>query len=93
MGLELRADSGNIYLHAQVFTGLMYVAAAVCMWFLRAWKIREVERVEEQQRSDNREPGGVVGDGLNALSRNDSNLVCVKSKVNAGKGLFVWGKV
>ncbi|KAI4214574.1 MAG: hypothetical protein LQ351_002991 [Letrouitia transgressa] len=34
IGLKLRKQSDNIYLHAQVFTGLMYVAAASCMWIL-----------------------------------------------------------
>lgn len=29
IGLELRASSGNIYLHAQVFTGFMYIGAAL----------------------------------------------------------------
>ncbi|KAL8712268.1 MAG: hypothetical protein Q9220_003419 [cf. Caloplaca sp. 1 TL-2023] len=43
IALELRQKSGNIYLHAQVFTGLMYIAAALCMWFLRAWKIGQIE--------------------------------------------------
>ncbi|KAI4263692.1 MAG: hypothetical protein L6R42_001175 [Xanthoria sp. 1 TBL-2021] len=45
IALELRQQRGNIYLHAQIFTGLMYIAAALCMWFLRAWKIGEIERV------------------------------------------------
>ncbi|KAL9600113.1 MAG: hypothetical protein Q9219_003369 [cf. Caloplaca sp. 3 TL-2023] len=43
IALELRQRTGNIYLHAQIFTGLMYVAAALCMWFLRAWKIGQIE--------------------------------------------------
>ncbi|KAL8881897.1 MAG: hypothetical protein Q9198_000997 [Flavoplaca austrocitrina] len=45
IALELRRRTGNIYLHAQIFTGLMYIAAALSMWFLRAWKIAEIERV------------------------------------------------
>lgn len=45
IGLKLRQKSGNIYLHAQVFTGFMYVAAAICMWLLRAWKIAEVDEL------------------------------------------------
>jgi MFS family permease len=48
IGLELRTASTNPYLHAQVFTGLMYIGAAICMWFLRAWKIAELERVEAE---------------------------------------------
>ncbi|KAL8657686.1 MAG: hypothetical protein Q9226_001662 [Calogaya cf. arnoldii] len=45
IALQLRQQTGNIYLHAQIFTGLMYIAAAVCMWFLRAWKIGEIEKI------------------------------------------------
>ncbi|KAL8902340.1 MAG: hypothetical protein Q9192_000076 [Flavoplaca navasiana] len=45
IALELRRRTGNIYLHAQIFTGLMYIVAALSMWFLRAWKIAEIERV------------------------------------------------
>ncbi|KAI4127804.1 MAG: hypothetical protein LQ338_003033 [Usnochroma carphineum] len=44
IALELRQRTGNIYLHAQVFAGLMYIiAGGVCMWFLRAWKIGQIE--------------------------------------------------
>ena len=45
IGLELRTTSGDIYLHAQIFTGFMYIGAAICMWFLRAWKISELEKI------------------------------------------------
>ena len=43
IALELRQPTQNIYLHTQIFTGLMYIAAALCMWFLRAWKMGEIE--------------------------------------------------
>ncbi|MCJ1308081.1 Tubulin beta chain (Beta tubulin) [Agyrium rufum] len=49
IALELRQATGDIYLHAQIFTGFMYVIAAICMWFLRAWKIGDLER----QKSEN----------------------------------------
>lgn len=35
--------NGGKYLNAQIFTGFMYVGAALCMWFLRAWKIGQLE--------------------------------------------------
>jgi hypothetical protein len=31
IGLQLRTTSGDIYLHAQIFTGFMYIGAALCM--------------------------------------------------------------
>ena len=49
IALELRQKSGNIYLHAQIFTGFMYIAAGLCMWFLRVWKIEEIEQVAAEQ--------------------------------------------
>jgi len=52
IGLKLRASSGNIYLHPQIFTGFMYIGAALCMWFLRAWKIAELERVFDEKKAE-----------------------------------------
>ena len=45
IALELRQTKGDIYLHAQIFTGFMYVAAALCMWLLRAWKIGQLQEI------------------------------------------------
>ncbi|KAL9029733.1 MAG: hypothetical protein Q9196_002054 [Gyalolechia fulgens] len=45
IALELRQTTGNIYLHAQIFAGCMYIAAALCMWFLKAWKVGQIERI------------------------------------------------
>jgi hypothetical protein len=36
-------------LGAQLFTGFMYVGAAVCALFLRSWKIAEVDEIEGLQ--------------------------------------------
>ncbi|KZF22234.1 MFS general substrate transporter, partial [Xylona heveae TC161] len=43
IGLELRQAHGNIFLRAQIFVAAMYVAAALCMWCVRTWKIGELE--------------------------------------------------
>ena len=50
IALKLRQSKGNIYLHAQVYTGFMYIAAALCMWLLRAWKIGELEAIVAEQK-------------------------------------------
>lgn len=42
IGLEIVQHTGH-YLGAQVFSGLMYVAAAICLWFLKAWKVKQLE--------------------------------------------------
>ncbi|KAI9790254.1 MAG: hypothetical protein M1816_005279 [Peltula sp. TS41687] len=44
IGLALRDRAEkNIYLPAQIFTGLMYLVATLCLLYLRAWKIRELD--------------------------------------------------
>jgi MFS family permease len=43
IALELRQKTGNIYLHAQVYTGFMYIASAICLYFVRVWKIGQLE--------------------------------------------------
>jgi hypothetical protein len=47
--LELKQTTGNIYIHAQIFTAVMYIAAAMCMWFLRAWKVGELEELAAEE--------------------------------------------
>ncbi|KAL3434640.1 major facilitator superfamily domain-containing protein [Aspergillus tetrazonus] len=39
----------RIYLHVQLFTGLMYIAAAVCLWTVRGWKVGENLRVKQEK--------------------------------------------
>ncbi|MCJ1406895.1 hypothetical protein MMC19_000965 [Ptychographa xylographoides] len=43
IALELSQGIGGAYIHAQIFTGFMYMAAAFCMLLLRAWKIGQLE--------------------------------------------------
>ena len=57
IALELRQMTGNIYLHAQIFTGFMYIAAALCMWFLRAWKIGQIENIASAEGKSPTEVG------------------------------------
>ncbi|KAL4989082.1 major facilitator superfamily domain-containing protein [Aspergillus falconensis] len=39
----------HVYLHVQLFTGLMYIAAAVCLWVVRGWKVGDNLRVKEEK--------------------------------------------
>lgn len=95
IGLELRASTGNIYLNAQIFTGIMYIVAALCLWFLRAWKIRAVEQLKaEKQANEQRTPeGGLRHDGSLRLSRGPSRGLSVKSNARSVKGLYAWKRV
>jgi hypothetical protein len=46
IGLEIVAFNGGSYTGAILFTGWMYIGAAVCLWLVRAWKIGELEEKE-----------------------------------------------
>ncbi|EKV04794.1 MFS transporter (Mch2), putative [Penicillium digitatum] len=56
--LQLRSDNvggGTSYLRVQIFTGLMYFGASLCLWVVRGWKVGELERA--QGRRDSVQPG------------------------------------
>ncbi|KAL2354064.1 major facilitator superfamily domain-containing protein [Cryomyces antarcticus] len=56
IALEITAANDGRYLGAQLFTGFMYIAAAICVWFLRAWKIGELEEIAA---AEGRDPKGI----------------------------------
>lgn len=99
IGLQLSGASGHTYLHAQLFTGFMYVAAAACLWFLRAWKIAEVARLaaaaaagDEKAKRDE-----VLMDDDRAPRRRNlsrtATLASVRSTKKAARGLWAWQRV
>ncbi|KAI9756249.1 MAG: hypothetical protein M4579_003916 [Chaenotheca gracillima] len=63
IALQLRTTTGDIYLHAQIFTATMYVAAALCAWFLRAWKIGQIQNLQVENEKVNYEDIGGAGSG------------------------------
>jgi len=94
IGLEMRSSTGDIYLHAQIFTGFMYVGAAICMWFLRAWKISELERTtrtKEEREQELRDDDAVPRERPE-MSRHPSRT-SLKNKVQAARGLWSWQRV
>ena len=46
IALQLRKPNGqgNVFLNAQVFTGMMYLGASLCIWLVRAWKVRQIDK-------------------------------------------------
>ncbi|KAL8891463.1 MAG: hypothetical protein Q9215_001507 [Flavoplaca cf. flavocitrina] len=88
IALELRRRTGNIYLHAQIFTGLMYIAAALSMWFLRAWKIAEIERVAAVEEKC---PAEV--DVVAAAPDDHTSQALGKPNSSVLRRLFAWRKV
>ncbi|KDN59889.1 putative major facilitator superfamily transporter [Colletotrichum sublineola] len=45
IALTIKTSDINAYLNVQMFTGFMYFAAFLSIWFLRVWKIRELETI------------------------------------------------
>ncbi|KAI9710989.1 MAG: hypothetical protein M1820_002427 [Bogoriella megaspora] len=88
IALEIRNFDGN-YLGAQLFTGIMYLAAAFCGWLLRTWKIGEMEMIaakkgEQVDSVDAVADSPTAGDGLAPGPIPTSNFV---------KRMFMWKKV
>ncbi|KAL3464752.1 major facilitator superfamily domain-containing protein [Aspergillus heterothallicus] len=46
--LRNNKSEDHVYLHVQIFTGLMYIAAAVCLWLVRGWKVGDNIRVKQE---------------------------------------------
>ena len=90
VALELRQKSGNIYLHAQIFTGFMYVAAAVCMWFLRVWKIGQIEQIAAEQE---KKPNDIDAASAEQVDDRAVSFAAKKPKSSVLKRLFIRKKV
>jgi MFS family permease len=89
IALELRQASGPIYLHAQIYTGMMYVGAAICMWYVRAWKVAELEIV-----------AAAAGKPLNEIDPTQSASITIAARTSDHpkptsivKRLITWKKV
>lgn len=41
-------QSSSPYLRVQIFTGFMYIGAALCLWVVRGWKVGDLARVQEE---------------------------------------------
>ena len=88
IALELRQNSGDVYLHAQLFTGSMYIGAAICMWFLRAWKVKELEQIAIE-KGESIETINVV----NEPKDSSTNVKVDVLKPNTIKRLCSWMRV
>ncbi|KAL1956003.1 hypothetical protein VTO42DRAFT_7903 [Malbranchea cinnamomea] len=51
IGLLLRDESKSnwVYLHAQIFTALVYIVGAFCLWLIRGWKVGDNERIAREK--------------------------------------------
>ncbi|KAF2029416.1 MFS general substrate transporter [Setomelanomma holmii] len=66
IGLEIVSRNGGSYTGAILFTGWMYVGAAVSLWCVRAWKIGELEEEAAREGKGEREidPVSATDDGM-----------------------------
>lgn len=90
IALQLRQNTGDIYLHAQIYCGFMYTAAAGCMLLLRGWKIGQIQQLAAEK--------GQQLANIDAVSAEPSQTQAVsirsaRSKSNIVKRLFMWKKV
>lgn len=78
IGLELRTTGEHEYLHTQLFTGFMYIAASLCTFLLRGWKISandtdvvEAGELDSESSAPEQEPepGSSPKDMLRAVVR------------------------
>lgn len=83
----LRRSHGNIYLDAQIFTGFSFIAAALCSWFIRSWKITDTnhKEVAKRRRED-------VGMSRTYLER-ETPTPWISYAYTMFRNLFVWMKV
>ena len=90
IALEITAHTGS-YLGAQLFVGSMYMAAAACLWLLKAWKIGELERLAEIEDI----PAGALSPTTNAEDAGVSGEEESRAKPRTSfiKRLLIWRKV
>lgn len=91
IGLKLRKNSGNVYLHAQIFAGLMYVAASICLWILRAWKIGDLEGIAATEQGKGPEEGNTILSADPPEMASQFTSEAVKSSLR--RRLFQWKRV
>jgi MFS family permease len=100
IAMQLKKQEGAVYRNAQIFTGLMFVCAGLCLWWVRAWKIVEMERAgdlrdpvrrEKDIRDDDEVPKSK--DEGEAMRRTVTLAESIKSKAKLTRGLWLWIKV
>ncbi|GIK07390.1 hypothetical protein Aspvir_003053 [Aspergillus viridinutans] len=87
---------GTNFLHAQIFTGFMFMGAAIFLWLVRAWKISEVQKTGADGDPVKRE--AVIRDNdvvprKPVVARTVSRVPSPTSKAKAAKGLFTMVRV
>lgn len=90
IGLEIVSFNEGRYIGAQVFTGIMYIAAAGCCFLLRGWKIGEIRAIAETKGVEAREVGAV---GTETVEEDLVGELKGKARRRMLVDCFKWGKV
>lgn len=90
IGLEIVSFNEGRYIGAQVFTGIMYIAAAGCCFLLRGWKIGEIRAIAEAKGVEAREVGAV---GTETVAEDLVGELKGKARRRMVVDCFKWGKV
>ena len=80
IALEMVGGTGS-YLGTQLWTGFMYIAAGLCLFVLRGWKIGELEEIDKALEE--------AGDGVEPEKVKTNELVRVKSRKAGRKRMLV----
>ncbi|THV50228.1 hypothetical protein BGAL_0159g00130 [Botrytis galanthina] len=95
IALWLRTNNGTNFLHAQIFTGFMYMGTTISLWLVRAWKISEFHKIENDDavnyEARDRGKDGVPRDSM--VAQRVSRVPSVMSKAKSAKNLFKMVKV
>ena len=96
IALWLRTDNGTNFLHAQIFTGFMYMGAAIALCFVRAWKILELQKTDAngdhfKRETEIRDKDAVPRQPV--VARTVNRVPSVTSKTKTVKAMFTVIKV
>lgn len=83
IGLQLKFPGKGGYLHVQIFIGFMFLLSFLSIWFLRSWKLGEMDMLgltKEQRAADMQNDD---------LAREQAD-VAAKARFNKGKPWFAY---
>lgn len=87
IALEIYGNTGD-YLGTQVFIGFMYTAAALCILFLRGWKVGELNEME-RMKNDSLDDTNSVDAGLGSTNE----AARIAGRRTMWKHFWQWRKV
>lgn len=84
IALEIVGGTGS-YLGTQLFTGFMYIAASLCLVFLRGWKIGELDELAAMKTEE--------GEELEVVEAESPERALVAGRKTMLKHIWKWKKV